>query len=61
MFEAFTLKSEEVEQKEDQLRSEIRALDEEHRKSFYRYIHASSASHPLVNPLCIQKKVSMSC
>ena len=36
MFEAFTLKSEEVEQKEDELRSEIRALDEEHRKSFYR-------------------------
>ena len=35
MFEAFTLKSEEVEQKEDELRSEISALDEEHRKSFY--------------------------
>ena len=28
MFEAFTLKSEEVEQKEDELRSEISALDE---------------------------------
>ena len=36
MFEAFTLKSEEVELREDLLRSEIRALDEEHRKSFYR-------------------------
>ena len=36
MFEAFTLKSEEVEQKEDELRSEIRALDEERRKSFYK-------------------------
>tara|TARA_S200000501_G_C20793638_1_gene730705 strand:- start:584 stop:1033 length:450 start_codon:yes stop_codon:yes gene_type:complete len=36
MFEAFTLKSEEVEQKEDELRSEISALDEEHRKSFYK-------------------------
>ena len=36
MFEAFTLKSEEVEQKEDELRSEISALNEEHRKSFYK-------------------------
>ena len=36
MFEAFTLKSEEVAQKEDELRSEISALTEEHRKSFYK-------------------------
>ena len=36
MFEAFTLKPEEVEQKEDELRSEISALNEEHRKSFYK-------------------------
>ncbi len=36
MFEAFTLKSEEVDQKEDELRSEISALNEEHRKSFYK-------------------------
>ena len=36
MFEAFTLKSEEVEQKEDELRSEISALNEEHRKFFYK-------------------------
>ena len=36
MFEAFTLKSEEVEQKEEQLRSEIRGLNEAHRTSFYK-------------------------
>ena len=36
MFEAFTLKSEEVAQKEDELRSEISTLNEEHRKSFYK-------------------------
>ena len=36
MLEAFTLKSDEVEQKEDELRSEISALIEEHRKSFYK-------------------------